>query len=56
VVLVRMPRALIAAIDRWMVNPGAGDRRNRHRQCVGPPLNSRSAAIRKLIVLALGRA
>jgi Arc/MetJ-type ribon-helix-helix transcriptional regulator len=56
VVLVRMPQPLIAAIDRWMASPGAGGRMNRHHSRAPHSVSSRSDAIRKLIVKALGRA
>jgi hypothetical protein len=56
VVLVRMPQPLIAAIDRWMVSPGAGGRMNRHHSRAPHSVSSRSDAVRKLIVKALGRA
>jgi hypothetical protein len=55
VVPVRIPPALLVAIDNWTAGQGKGGRMNKHAK-KGPQAASRSDAIRKLIIKGLGRA
>jgi hypothetical protein len=50
-----MPAALLTAIDKWAKGEGAGGRMNRHAR-KGTKASSRSDAIRKLVIKALGGA